>query len=213
MTQRIVIADDHALVRAGLRALLERIPDVAIVGEAADAESAMRLVETMHPDVVLLDIAMRHTSGLDAVKTIADRFPQSKVIILSMHANHDYVAAALRGGAAGYLVKDSAAVELELALQSLARDEVYLSPAIARTVVDSWLGRSQTSGVDVLTPRQLEVLRLLAAGRSTKEIALELDVSTKTVETHRAQLSERLGIRDLAGLVRFAIRHGLIPPT
>ena len=210
---RILLADDHALVRAGIRALLEHIPGVEVVGEAADGIAALALIATSHPDVLLLDIAMRGLNGLDTAVRVATECPTVKVIILSMHANEEYVLQALRAGVAGYLLKDAAVAELDLALAAVGRGETYLSPVISRAVIDGYLARAAGSGgkaADPLTPRQRDVLTRVAQGHSTKEIAFTLHLSIKTVEAHRAQLMERLGIHDVAGLVKYAMRTGLI---
>jgi DNA-binding NarL/FixJ family response regulator len=211
--QRILLVDDHALVRAGMRSLLHEIPGVEVVAEASDGAEALRLAAELRPDVVLLDIAMKGMNGLDAAARLREQLPAAKVIVLSMHTSEEYVLLALRAGAAGYLIKDSATSELELALKAVARGETYLSPAISRQVVDGYVQRvGAAAAPDPLTPRQREVLKRVAEGRSTKEIAYELKLSVKTVETHRAQIMERLGIRDVAGLVRYAMRAGLVPP-
>jgi len=210
---RVLLADDHALVRAGMRSLLRDIEGVAVVGEAADGGQALALAERERADVVLLDIAMKGMNGLEAAARFRELHPGIKVIILSMHASEEYVLQALRAGAAAYLIKDSATAELELALRSVMRGETYLSPAISRQVVEGYVQRvGAGTGEDPLTPRQREVLKRIAEGRSTKEIAFDLGLSVKTVETHRAQIMERVGIRDVAGLVRYAMRTGLVPP-
>ncbi len=215
-TLRVVLADDHALVRAGIRSLLERIPGVTVVGEAENGLDALALIGTHQPDVAVIDIAMRGLNGLDVATGVAKDWPQVRVIILSMHANEEYVARALRAGAAGYLLKDSATAELDLALEAACRGETYLSPAISRTVISSYLAHRSGSGggrASQLTPRQREILTLVADGQSTKEIAHALRLSVKTVETHRAQLMERLDIHDVAGLVKYALHVGLISPV
>jgi DNA-binding NarL/FixJ family response regulator len=211
---RILLADDHTLLRAGIRSLLEKMPGVEVVGEAADGREALNLVKTHLPNVVLMDIAMAGLNGLEATARIVRDHPNVRVIILSMHANEEYVLQTLRAGASGYLLKDAATAELELAIQAVARGDTYLSPAISRRVIEDYLGR--TSGekgpLEQLTPRQREILQLVAEGRSTKEIAFVLSLSVKTVETHRTQLMDRLGIHDVPGLVRHAMRMGLVPP-
>jgi DNA-binding NarL/FixJ family response regulator len=210
---RILLVDDHALVRAGMRSLLREIEGVEVVAEASDGAEALRLAARENPDVILLDIAMKGMNGLDAAARLREQQPGAKVIVLSMHTSEEYVLLALRAGAAGYLIKDSATSELELALKAVARGETYLSPAISRQVVEGYVQRVGAAATpDPLTPRQREVLKRIAEGRSTKEIAYELKLSVKTVETHRAQVMERLGIRDVAGLVRYAMRAGLVPP-
>lgn len=209
---RIVLADDHHLVRTGMRALLQSLPDIEVVGETGDGREAVELARAQAPNIVLMDIAMPGLNGLDATARVVDEFPHTQVIILSMHADEEYVRQALRAGAAGYLLKNAAPEELGLAIQAVMRGEIWLSSIISRVVVENYL---DPRGGDVgplaqLTPRQREILQLIAEGKTTKQIAATLDVSIKTVETHRAQLMERLAIRDVAGLVRCAIRHGLV---
>ena len=210
---RILLADDHTLVRAGIRALLAQMPDIEIVGEAGDGREALALAKAYGPDVLLMDIAMTGLSGLEAAALVKKECPGVKVIILSMHANEEYVIQALRAGAVGYLLKDAASVELDLALKAAVAGQTYLSPAISRQVIVNYITRV---GVivppDPLTPRQREILQLVAEGKSTKEIAFALEISVKTVETHRAQIMERLDIHDVPGLVKYAMRTGLIPP-
>ena len=209
---RILLADDHALVRAGIRTLLEKIPNVEVVGEASTGRQALEMVKTTLPNLVLMDIAMAELGGLEALPRITKDFPGVKVIILSAHANEEYVIRALRSGAAGYLLKDAATAELELAIRSVTEDKTYLSPSISRTVIDSYLERvgGPLSPLEQLTSRQREILQSIAEGKNTKEIASDLDISFKTVESHRLQLMERLNIHDIPGLVRYAIRTGLV---
>ena len=211
---RILLADDHVLVRAGIRSLLGTLRGVEVVGEARDGQEALRLVETLRPHVVLMDIAMPGLNGLEATARIVRDHPETRVIILSMHVSEEYAARALRAGGAGYLPKDADLRELELAIQAVARGETYLSPAVSTHVVADYR-RRLAEAPDVLarlTLRQREVLQLLAEGHSTKDVAFRLGVSIKTVETHRAQIMDRLDIHDLAGLVRFAVRMGLVSP-
>jgi DNA-binding NarL/FixJ family response regulator len=209
---RALLVDDHVLVRAGLRNLLETIDGVKVIAEAGDGTEALRLASEHRPDLVIMDIAMPQLGGLDAAARIRQELPDSRVLILSMHASDEYVRRALRAGASCYLLKDAAAVELELAVRAVMRGETYLSPRVSTQVVDQFVrGPSASQGpVDSLTPRQREILQLIASGRSTKQIAHHLGLSVKTVETHRAQLMERLGLRDVASLVRLAIRAGLV---
>lgn len=210
---RVLLVDDHALVRAGMRSLLREIDGVEVVAEASDGAEALAAAERERPDVVLMDIAMKGMNGLEAAARLRERQPAAKIVILSMHTSEEYVLLALRAGAAAYLIKDSATSELELALKCVMRGETYLSPAISRQVVDGYVQRvGMGTGPDPLTPRQRDVLKRIAEGRSTKEIAFDLNLSVKTVETHRAQIMDRLGIRDVAGLVRYAMRTGLVPP-
>jgi DNA-binding NarL/FixJ family response regulator len=210
---RIVLADDHALVRAGIRSLLDSMGGVTVVGEAGSGEDALALAERERPDVILMDIAMKGMTGLDAAAEIRQRYPAMRVVILSMYSGEEYVRHALRVGAAGYLLKDAAAAELELALRSVVRGESWLSPGVSRRMAGGFVQREGGEvAADPLTSRQREVLKLVAVGKSTKQIAFDLSLSVKTVEAHRAQIMERLGIRDIAGLVRYALRTGLVPP-
>jgi len=210
---RVLLVDDHALVRAGIRSLLRDIEGIEVVGEAADGAEALAIAGRERPDAVLLDIAMKGMTGLETAARFRELHPGVKVLILSMHASEEYVLQALRAGVVGYLIKDSATAELELALRSVVRGETYLSPAISRQVVEGYVQRvGAGASDDPLTPRQREVLKRVAEGRSTKEIAFDLGLSVKTVETHRAQIMERLGIHDVAGLVRYAMRTRLVPP-
>jgi DNA-binding NarL/FixJ family response regulator len=209
---RVLLADDHNLLRAGIRALLVTMPGIEVVGEAANGLEALGLVEARLPEVVLTDIAMPGLNGLELAARVTHRFPEIKVIILSMHADAQYVAQGLRAGASGYLLKDSCTAELELAIRAVAHGDSYLSPAVSKQVIADFVSRPEddVESLRILTPRQREVLRLIAEGQTTKRIALALDISAKTVETHRAQLMERLDIHDVAGLVRYAIRNGLV---
>ena len=206
---RILIADDHTLVRAGLTSLIARIPEMEVVAEAADGRQALRLVRDLQPDIVLMDIAMPGLNGLESAERIHGIHPKVKIIILSMHASEEYVAQALKAGASGYLLKDAATAELEMALKSVSMGQFYLSPSISRQVVDNFL-RGGPTGIELLTPRQREILQLIAEGKGTRDIAETLHLSVKTVETHRAQLMERLDIHDVAGLIRYALKKGLI---
>jgi DNA-binding NarL/FixJ family response regulator len=211
---RIVLADDHTLVRIGLKLLLESIPGLTVVGEASDGLEALQLIEEHRPDLVLMDLAMPGVSGLEAVRRSKGLFPEIPILVVSMHADEAYVHQALAAGAAGYLLKGADKAELELALKTIKAGKVYLTPAISRTIVAALSGRSEpssaTPSLDALTARQREVLRLVAEGNSTKQVAAQLGLSVKTVEAHRGAIMQRLGIRDLASLVRFAVRAGLV---
>ncbi len=211
-TIRVVLADDHALVRAGIRALLEKLRGIEVVGEADNGREVLELIKKSAPNLILLDISMTELGGLEALPRITKDFPSVKVIILSAHANEEYVIRALRSGAAGYMLKDAASAELQLAIDSVIQDKTYLSPSISRTVIDSYLERvgGPFSPLEELTARQREILQLVAEGKNTKEIAGILDISVKTVEAHRLQLMARLGIHDVPGLVRYAVRSGLV---
>lgn len=212
MPIRVVLADDHVLIRAGLKALLHSLPNIQVVGEASDGHEAVDVVEKLQPDVVIMDIAMSNLNGLEAASRITRQQPKVNVIILSMHANEEYVGQALDAGATGYLLKGAEPAELELALKSVMRGEPYLSPSISKQLVHEYLAyRKDKLGSAVeLTARQREVLQLIAEGSSTKDIARKLGLSVKTVDTHRTELMRRLDIHDVAGLVRYAIRRGLI---
>jgi len=214
MPVRVLLADDHTLVRAGIRGLLQGLQGVEVVGEAGEGQEALRLAQTLRPDVVLMDIGMPGLNGLEVAGRLATLDGSIRVIILSMHTSEEYVLRALRAGCAGYLLKDSAVAELEVAMRAVARGETYLSPAVSKRVVDDYVRRTGgvTDPLDALTPRQREILQLAAEGHSSKEIAERLGISYRTVEAHRAQLMERLGVHDLPGLVRFAMRVGLIRP-
>ena len=210
---RVLLADDHTLVRAGIRALLEKLPGLEVAGEASDGREVLDLVKTRQPDVVLLDISMPGLNGLEALARLTRDFPQVRVIMLSMHHNDEYIWQALRSGASGYLLKKAATAELSAALKSVAAGEIYLSRQIAAQFSKKFplqqIARS-TNPLGQLTSRQREILQMLTEGQTTKAIALVLKVSDKTVEYHRAKLMASLNIFDIPGLVRFALRNGLV---
>jgi len=215
LTCNLLLVDDHSLIRAGVRALVLDIPGYAVVGEASDGSQLLEMVEQLAPDIVLLDISMRETGGLEALQRLKRVRPHSKVLILSMHTDPALIMQALECGAHGYLLKDTTATELEHALEALRNNERYLSPAIAHTVITQALTRTQKNQPEVadshnLTARQLEILRLIVRGKSTREIANGLGLSIKTVETHRSQIMKRLQIYHVAGLVLFAVREQII---
>ncbi len=209
---RIVLADDHTLVRAGIRALLEAEGKVEVVGECGDGREALELVLRHRPDVALIDVGMPGLNGLTLARRLTEEAPRTRVLVLSMHGEPSYVRKALEAGVAGYLVKGASVSELPLAIEAVARGETYLSPRISATVVQQMLreGGSEPDPLESLTARQREILQLVAEGRSSKEIAAALGLSVKTVETHRSRIMDRVGIRDVAGLVRLAIRAGLV---
>ena len=213
-TIRVLLAEDHALVRAGIRMLLEKLEEVEVVGEVRDGAAAVEAVENMTPDIVLMDIAMPGLNGLDATARVKKARPGTRVIMLSMYTTEAYLQQALKVGAAGYLLKDAERSELELALRTVMRGEVYLTPSVAKFAVDAFRHQSEGEAGPLrkLTPRQREILQLIAEGRTTKDIARRLNLSVRTVETHRAELMARLDIHDVPGLVRLAIRSGLINP-
>ena len=209
---RVLLADDHALVRAGLRALLQSLGGIQVVAEAGSGDEAVEATLRHQPDVVLMDIAMPGLNGLDAAVRILKQSPSVRLIILSMYTNEDYVRQALSVGASGYLQKGADPAELELAIKAVMRNETYLTPAVSKQLVQEYLqhGGNKPIAVQELTPRQREILQLIAEGHSTKDMAQRLSVSVKTIETHRMEIMNRLGIHDVAGLVRYAIRIGLI---
>jgi DNA-binding NarL/FixJ family response regulator len=212
MSTRIVIADDHQLVRAGIVALLSDIPDVEVVGEASDGVEALELVAECKPDMLVLDIAMPGMSGLDVLAKINETQPHVNVIILSMHDSAEHVLRALKLGAVGYLLKDALPGELAQAISAVNKGNTWLSSAISKTVISGYLGRSgHEASVPQLTIRQKQVLKMIVEGQSTKQISSTLDLSIKTIETYRAQIMDRLDIHDIPGLVRYAIREGIIP--
>jgi DNA-binding NarL/FixJ family response regulator len=209
---RVVLADDHTLMRKGLRALLQSLHNIEVVAEAGDGREALTAVKDHRPDILLTDIGMKGLNGLETTARVTKEYPLVRVIILSIHSHEDYVWQALRAGAAGYMLKDSDTSELELAITSVARGEMYLAPAISRRVIENYLRRPDgcAESSESLTPRHREILQLIAEGNTTKKIAAILNLSVKTVETHRVQLMERLDIHEVAGLVRYAIRHHLV---
>jgi DNA-binding NarL/FixJ family response regulator len=211
---RVILADDHTLVRAGIRALLEKLPKVEVLGEASNGREALDLVRTHHPDVVLMDITMPGLNGLEAAARMAKEFPDVRIIILSMHNNEEYYWRALKAGAAGYLLKKAATAELAIALQRVVHGEIYLSQEISTRLLKKFPLEGiadRKSPLEQLTGRQREILQLIAEGQNTKGIAEILKVSPKTVEYHRIKLMEGLNVHDVPGLVRFALRVGLIP--
>jgi DNA-binding NarL/FixJ family response regulator len=209
---RVVLADDHRLMRAGLRALLRSFDHVEVVAEAGDGREALIAVKDHRPDILVTDIGMKCLNGLETTARVTKEYPHVRVIILSIHSQEEYIWQALRAGAAGYVLKDSDSSELQLAIKSVSRGEMYLTPAVSKRVIENYLRRPDggAESSDSLTPRHREILQLIAEGSTTKKIATILNLSVKTVETHRMQLMERLDIHDVAGLVRYAIRHHLV---
>jgi DNA-binding NarL/FixJ family response regulator len=212
--------DDHTLVRAGIQALLNDMTNVTVVAEAGDGHEALHLIETHRPDIAVIDVAMDGLNGLETALRISQNFPEVRVVMLSVYANEEYVMQALRNGASAYLLMNAAVNDLEFAIRAVIAGETSLSPAVSKKVVE-YLRRFGSEGdrarlggspFERLTPRQREVLQLIAEGYSTQDIAQTLNISVKTVETHRAQLMQRLDIHDIAGLVRYAIREGLVAP-
>lgn len=211
---RVVMADDHALVRSGIRSLLEALSGIEVVGEAGDGHEALDLIRRLHPDIAMVDVTMPGLNGLEVTERVAREHPGTRVIVLSMHATEEYVLRALRVGASAYVLKDADPEELERALWAVSRGETYLPPAMSTLLVADYRRRlaETPEPAGPLTPRQREVLQLIAEGHGTKQIAKRLTLSVKTIETHRAQLMARLDIHDVAGLVRYAIRAGLVSP-
>lgn len=211
---RILLADDHVLVRAGIRTLLDQLPGVTVVAEASDGREALQLAAKNQPDLAILDVAMPVLNGLEATTRLRQQFPSLRVLVLSMHANEEYVQQAFRAGAAGYLLKKSAVAELEAAIRAVESGKTYLSPSLVQRVSlkPGPAGDQTKSPLERLTSRQREILQMIAESRTTKEIAAELGVSAKTVEFHRAELMKRLNLRDIPALVRFAMQSGLAHP-
>lgn len=208
---RVLIADDHTLVRAGIRSLLEKLPGIVVVAEASDGGEVMGLVAQHRPQIVLMDIAMPNLNGLDATRRLTDLHPDVRVVILSIYSDEEHVYQALQAGVSGYLLKGAAIEELDLAIRSAARGETFLSPQVSRPVIDEYIRRTHASRPgEFLSTRQRQVLLLIAEGKNMKQVALELGIGVKTAETHRAQLMDRLNIHDVAGLVRYAIKMGLV---
>lgn len=211
-TVRVLLVEDHAMVRAGLRSLLANASGIEVVGEASDGRDALAQIGHLRPDVALVDVSMPGLNGLEVARRVSTDRDPARVLMLSMHGDEEYVARALHAGACGYLLKAAGAPELIEAIRTVARGGRYLSRQIARDRVERFLAEDGTSRIDRLTPRQREVLQLVAEGLTTRAIAAELGISQKTVEVHRSHLMDRLGIRDVAGLARFAVAQGLVPP-
>jgi two-component system, NarL family, response regulator NreC len=210
MPIRIVLADDHVLVRQGLRSLLER-EGLQVIGEAADGREAVQRVQALKPDIVIMDISMPMLNGLDAAREISKSFPKTKSILLTQHEEDVYVSGALEAGVQGYVLKSQVASDLLHAVQRVSSGQVYLSPGVSQAVVSAYRSRSEKPA-DPLTLRERQVLQLIAEGKSTKDIATILFISVKTAESHRSRLMQKLDIHEIATLVRYAIRHGLVRP-
>jgi DNA-binding NarL/FixJ family response regulator len=206
---RIVVVDDHTLVRAGICSLLRTFSGVEVIGEAGDGLEALEVVGRLQPDLVLMDILMPRFNGLEALSRLAKEFPKIAVVIVSMNAVEQVVLQAIQAGACGYLLKNVTPAELELAIQAVARGEKYLSSGIAKQVIENFVRRLEPGPLDGLTPRQRQILKLIAEGHSNRDIASQLGISVNTVDSHRSQLMTTLDIHEVAGLVRYAIRAGL----
>jgi two-component system, NarL family, response regulator NreC len=214
MAISIILADDHAVVRRGMQALLESAQDLSIVGVAANGLETVRLTELLKPDVLILDLMMPGLSGLEVLRILRERSPRTKTVILSMYSSKAFVAQALQNGAIGYVLKDSTEEDLIRAVRDAAAGRRFLSPPVTEIAINAYIEQSKTGPFDpheTLTPRQREVLQLAAEGKTNSEIAVELNISQRTVENHRATLMQRLGLQNHTHLIRHAIRHGLIP--
>jgi DNA-binding NarL/FixJ family response regulator len=209
---RVVLADDHVLVRAGIHSLLNQLEGIDVVGEASNGREALELVEMHRPGIVLMDIDMPELNGLEATARIVSRFPSVRVIILSVHGTEEHVLQALRAGAAGYLLKNISPAELDQAIRSVNEGNNHITDSVAKHVVARLVEGAKVGSPDRLTLRQREVLQLVAEGNTSKEIATKLGISAKTAESHRAEIMQTLGIHDTAGLVRYAIRLGIVSP-
>ena len=212
MSVKIILADDHRIMREGLRALLEKEAGIEVIAEADNGRTTVELSRELNPDVVVIDIGMPDLNGIDATRQIVSEAPAVKVIALSMHSDRKFVREMLSAGASGYLLKDSAFEELGIALTTVINNQTYLSPKIANTVVKDYLGKVEPKESKVspaLTKREREVLQLIAEGKTTKDIASHLYVSIKTIETHRKQIMDKVGLNSVAELTKYAIREGL----
>jgi two-component system response regulator NreC len=210
MPTRIVLADDHVLVRQGLKSLLER-EHFQVMAEASDGQDAVRLIETHHPDIAILDISMPTLNGIDAARGLSRSAPKTKVILLTQHEEEQYIHEALEAGVKGYVLKNQVANDLIQAIRQVCRGEFYLSPGISRAVMEAYRNKSERPA-DPLTVRERQVLQLIAEGKSTKDTASVLGISVKTAESHRMRLMQKLNIHETASLVRYAVRRGLIQP-
>jgi len=214
---RLLLADDHTIVREGLRSLIDSAEDMEVVGEVGDGRAALKKVEEIELDIVLMDIRMPGLNGIEATRQIKKHFPDVKVLILSMHPDDEYVLEALRAGASGYILKQAAHEELFTAIRAVYRNDVFLSPSVSKKVVETYIQSNksvimESSVLDKLTQREREVLQLIAEGKSSKEISSLLFISPNTVETHKAHLKEKLGLRKTADLIRYAYCKGIAGP-
>lgn len=210
---KVLIADDHLIVRQGMRKLLETYPELQIVGECIDGEETVETARKLIPDLVIMDIGMPGMNGLDATRQIKKKFPEMKVLLLTMHAEKEYILKILQSGASGYLLKGAPIEELVTAIRTLDRGESYLSPPISKSIIENYMEDSKAFGIgrpQPLTAREKEILQLIAEGHTSKSIALRLSLSAKTIETHRSHIMQKLNIHNAAGLVRYAIQRGWV---
>ncbi len=211
---RILLADDHKLMRSGLKALIEQQPDLTVVGEADDGRQAVALVAKLKPDLLVMDIGMPNLNGIEAARQIAQAYPETAIVMLSMHSDESYVLRALKAGAKGYLLKDSAEADLIRAVHAVAGGKSFFSPAVSKVLLDDYVRKLQRSGAedayDLLTPREREILQLIAEGKSNKDVANLLNLSVYTVETHRSNIMEKLNLRGVPELILYAVRKGII---
>jgi two-component system response regulator NreC len=211
---RILLADDHQLMRSGVRLMLEREPDLTVIGEAADGREAVALAKSLKPEVVVMDIGMPNLNGIEAAHQMTQEFPDLAIVMVSMHSDESYVLRALKSGARGYLLKDSAEADLIKAVHAVAGGKSFFSPAVSKLLLDDYVRKLKRSGTedayDLLTPREREILQLIAEGKSNKDIANLLDLSVYTVESHRSNLMEKLNVRGLPELILYAVRRGII---
>ncbi len=211
---RVLLADDHTVIRTGLRLVLEQEPDLVVVGEAADGRQAVELADSLSPDVVVMDLGMPNLNGIEASRRITESHPKIGIVVLSMHSDETYVLRALKAGARGYLLKDSASEDLVRAVRAVSERKSYFSPAVGKMLLEDYMRKLQRSGAEdsyeLLTPREREILQLIAEGKSNKEIAYQLNLSLYTVETHRAHIMQKLNLQSVPELVLYAVRRGII---
>ncbi len=215
MSMRVLIVDDHKIMREGLHSLLEKQPDIEIVAEAESAQKALKMIEEVMPNLVIIDVVMPSLNGIEATRRILAKVPTIKVIALSMYSDKRFVMEMLRAGASGYLLKDCAFEELDEAIRTVMQDRTYITPRIVDIIVKDYFSQVEkptSSALSALTSRQYEVLQLLAEGKTTREIAGQMSLSVKTIESHRQQIINKLNIKSIAGLTKYAIREGLISP-
>ena len=212
MTIRTIIADDHTIVREGIRSLLEKEADIEIIAEATDGRAALELTNQLAPDVIVIDLAMPNMGGIEAIQKICKKYDDVKVVVLSMHSDKRFISRALKAGAKGYMLKDCAAEELIRAIRTVIANQIYLSPTIAGSIVEGYLNYMSTIGsglLSTLTSREREILQLIAEGKNTRDISSILNLSIKTIETHRQRIMIKLNIDSIAGLTKYAISEGI----